>query len=228
MALEPIKQPPLIPQSPIVDLRTGAPTQFFIDWLNSLLSRFLDATNALIGAVNTLQTSSQASIQTQASQNQAAQQAAQAQASADQASGSAAKSGDASLTLLSAPGLSGWHAGPQVNLAGVVAGNLSVINTGPYQIQSTTLSHRDGFNGNWRVQEIVSGVETTVFNGSYTVERSRDDAGDVVIFYNNTDTTVLVPRASVGAVSYRLDLEAIAQAGIDLSSVQLYLYVRRS
>ena len=95
-----------------------------------------------------------------------------------QAQSGTGESGAASLTV-DVIG-STWVNGPLVNLTGVAAGNLTYPGSGPAQQNDTSVNPagpNGTYNGNWRIQEIISSVETTVFTGTYAAIRSRDDSG---------------------------------------------------
>lgn len=214
----------------IVDPATGVADTYFLDWLNRELVSITDAINANAAIVTSLQSQQAQLVAQVAALNTVAQQAAAAQATADTATPTGAKSGDATADPVDASG-SGWVAGPQVNLTGVAAGNLTIPSSGPNQTNNTGVNALSGitgqFTGNWRIQEILPGpVESTVFSGTYNAERDRDDQGIENIVYNLTDTsTFSLARTSTGAVSYRLDINA---PGFDLTAVSLYLYTRRA
>lgn len=226
-ALPEFALPPLIPQGPLVDPKTGAPTEFFMNYMNTFNSKLTNAVQALNNAVDGLLAAQAQSVAQQTQVVTQAQSVAAAQGQADAAAGSPAQSGDA-LSVINVPGGGSWAAGPQVNLAGVVAGSLSVINSGPSQITNTAVQTPGSYTGNWRIQEIVGAVETTVYTGTFTAENWLEDLQtitNVSFLYNDADTSAAIPgQVSVGAVSYRLDLSS---PDVDLSTVQAYLYVRR-
>lgn len=217
--------PPLIPQVPIVDLRTGAATPFFQDQWNDLGKRLVSAINALNASVRTLQVAQQATISSQQQTVTVAQSSAAAQASAD--TGGPAQSADF-ISVVDVLGGTGWVAGPQVNLAGVVAGNLSIANSGPVQASGTIISGPPGdYTCSWRIQEIAGGPEVTVFTGSFTATISRDDVGNVAFVFNNSsaETTAPIARATVGAVDYRIDFNSPT---VSINGMEAYIYARRS
>lgn len=147
--------------------------------------------------------------------------------------GAAGQSGSASL-LGGAVG-STWTNGPLVNLTGVVAGNLTFPGSGPSQGNSTVVNPGGGqgsFVGNWRIQEIISGIETTVFTGTYAAQRLRDDGSSpfASVLYNTANTSTVVARTTTGAISYRLDLQAhdATLGDFEVDASPLALYVNRS
>lgn len=226
---DPFKLPAIQQGVPIVDPATGMMTAYFSDWLNRVLVQVTTQINSINTVVTSLQAQQAQLVAQGQATNTAAQQAAAAQATADAGTPTGAKSGMATADPVNASG-SGWVNGPQVDLTGVAAGNLTIPSSGPNQTNNTGINALSGilgqFTGNWRIQEIVGFVETTVFSGTYNAERDRDDQGIENILYNLTDTnTPVIPLTSTGAVSYRLDINA---PGFDLTAVQLYLYVRRA
>lgn len=225
MALSAIKPPPILPQVQIVDQKTGSATPFFIDWLEKQSSDLVTAINALNVAVTALQAAQTQTIAQAQANTTVAMQAAQAQATADTATGSGAQSGDATSSASALAG-GAWTNGPQVNLAGVSAGNLTVQNSGPSQAAITAMNGFGAWTGNWRIQEIVGAIETTVFTGTFSMERYFEEFGAIIFLFNETDTgTFSSARASTGAVSYRLDINS---PDVDVFDVNLYLYVRRA
>jgi hypothetical protein len=195
-----LQLPRLTLNTPLVD-QNGSATQIFVRWWDQ---------------VATTLESSAASVQTQVSQINAA--LAQAQAAITQANnaltvadngGSAgAQSG---TTSQAGPTVSPiWTNGPRVDLTSVIAGNLSVtISFAGSQASSTFLAD----NGNYRVQQIISGVETTVFTGtlqvsSYPNYTPAGQNGWIAVIADTSTSTwsgVNFSEASTGSVSYRLD-----------------------
>jgi hypothetical protein len=120
-------------------------------------------------------------------------------------------------------------AGPVVNLAGVVAGNLSAVNSSPRQVPPSYVSKRGAFTAFYRIVEVVLGVDTVVFTGQFSAERYQDDTvppSDFINLYNQTDTsTFSAARVTTGAISYRMD---VSSPDVELQNVQLYLAVRRA
>lgn len=155
---------------------------------------------------------------------QAAQETANvAQATADAAGGGTATSGSANG--VTEAGVSGWQTGPQVDLTGVVAGDLTISGTGPQQ-DGTTVATQN-MTGDFRVVEIVGMTETTVFTGNHSII-----AGNPATVLNNSAATVTAftsARTSTGAVSYRIDTQrtdaGFLEAGVNLP---LYIFARRS
>ena len=211
---------------PVVDPKTGQMTAYFNDWLTRVLRQLQDQINtnsSLLAQVQAQQATLLAAIQ----QLQAVQAAtAQAQATADAAGGGGAQSGFATTTFN--VGI-GWSNGPQVDLTGVAAGNLTIAGSGPTQGTGTYVDQLGDFNGEWRIQEIVGFVETTVMTGTFVAGAYFDAESGTTSYYlyNQTDTTMLsYPQASTGAVSYRLDLQMLQPVSVFF--VPTSLYVRRA
>ncbi len=212
---------------PVVDPKTGLMSAYFSDWLTRVLAQLVAQVNTNSNLIAQVQ-AQQATLLAAITQIQAVQAAtAQAQATADAAGGGGGQSGFATVTL--DVGSGGWSAGPQVDLAGVIAGNLTLAGTAPVQGASTYLDTLGDWTGQWRIREIVGAVETTVFSGVFSVGGSNDpDSGTISYYlYNGTDTTsVSIPQTSVGAVSYRMDL--ILDNPVSALNVVANLYVRRA
>lgn len=213
----------------IADPDTGAADSYFLDWLNRQLVTITDAINANAAIVTSLQ-AQQAALIAQTQQVIAAAQAAQAaQAAADAAGGGTAKSGNAQSNVTST-NTSTWSHGPVVSLTGVSAGHLTIATSGPNQDNTTGVNAISGtlgdFTGNWRVVEVIGGVDTVVYNsGTYHGERDRDDQGIENILYNLSDVSaVSIARSTTGAMDYRLDINAPT---FEATSVLCYLAVRR-
>lgn len=157
-----------------------------------------------------------------------------------------AADGGGSLTARSAAAVSAavtvsstvsWTAGPLVSLAGVSAGNLTVIGSGPHQDADVSITVTDITQithiGQYRIVEVIGGIDGTVYGpfaysaialeevaatGSYLAAISNDGAASV--------STIDDPRASVGAVQYRLDF--IRVSGPVITSLLGYLFARRA
>lgn len=221
MALTPLKLPRLLANLAIVNGQ-GQPTNAFLRLFNDAFS--LIETNANQTAQNVLDLQAAfAAIQAVSQVAQAAQQAANvAQETADQAGGGTAVSGSSSAIIN--PLGAAWVNGPQVDLTGVAAGNLTIDGTGPQQDDS--MSSTDNYYGQYRVVEIIGMVETVLFTGDYQVY-----LGNPATVLNQSAAAVAAfssARISTGAVSYRLDANR-TDGGIIVSlDLLLYLFVRRS
>lgn len=219
MAVTPFSLPMVQVGVPFVNPDTGALSSYASDWLNRILVQISNQVNVIDASLASIQ-AAQAQIIAVQSQLVAVQQAQ------NPASG---KFGSASL-LGGAVG-STWTNGPLVNLTGVTAGNLTFPGSGPTQGNSTDVNPGGGqgtFMGAWRIQEIISAVETTVFTGAYVAQRLRDDGASpfVSVLYNTSDTSVSIPRSTTGAIGYRLDLQAhdatLGDFEVDASPLALY------
>jgi hypothetical protein len=148
-------------------------------------------------------------------------QAGQGVVATDAGAGTA-KSGqdtDTGLTVDSAA----WVNGPLVPLTGVTApmSHLTLTGSGPQSGASTG----GPMDGEYRVQEIVGAIETTVFTGHFTARTTV--GGTTLISLSDPVNTQIFVRAATGAVSYRLDIRRTAGAGI-VESLQAYLFARRA
>jgi hypothetical protein len=193
-------------------------TAYFSDWLTRVLTSIIDQTNSNTTLIAAIQ-ATQAQIVAVQAQLVAVQQAQ------NPASG---KFGNAAATV-SAAGAT-WTPGPVVNLTGVSAGNLTFPGSGPNQIDATDVNPSGpigDFTGHWRLVEIVGAVETVVFTGDYAASRMRDDGSSpfASILYNTSNTSGSIAATSTGAVSYRLDIQAV---GFAVNAVQLALYCNRA
>lgn len=127
-----------------------------------------------------------------------------------------------------------WIDGPVVALTGVSSGNLTfTLNLAGYQSVSNPVTD----TGSYRIQQIISGVETTVFTGVITIQSvsvpTYIGGNQLVYRYYAVPVDSSVsgwsgvnfPETSTGAVSYRLDtiLNTLLY-----TFTSLYLYVRRA
>jgi hypothetical protein len=205
----------------IVDSQ-GRPTSTFTDFFNVQFAEKIEKQENAQGEVIS-------DIQELVSALQAAVQATQvAQETANNASSGGGASGSATNPAVDLLVGAGWVAGPQVDLTGVVAGNLSIVGSGPIQdedVMMVAVGKATG-NYNWRVVEIEGASETVVFSGTFLA--SQFSTGSVASITNQSTVDAAnasIPRTSVGDISYRIDAEA---STIDLSDLSLYLFVRRS
>lgn len=217
---EPLLPPAIQQNVPVVDLKTGFMTAYFSIWLIQILNAIINQTNSNTSLIAALQ-ATQAQIIAVQQQLVAVQQA--------QTGTGTSGAAQATVDVIGSP----WVPGPLVNLTGVAAGNLTYPGSGPAQQNSTVVNPagpNGTFNGAWRIQEIVSAVETTVFTGTWVAQRGRDDTGVESIAYNTSDTTGSVARTSTGAVSYRLDVQAhdVTLGDFEVDQIQLPLYVHRA
>lgn len=248
MALSPIKLPSLQARIPIVDAR-GQPTSAFVRYWNiDFIGSIENSVNGIIEVQNELaETQAELALvqqkqaeeierlnavvfanQQTTSAAQAAQQAANdAQSTADEALANGTVSGAASDPTIFLSG-TGWVPCSVVNLNSVLAGTLKITGSGPQQDLDVTLSSNGFFYGEFRVVEIVGGIDTVVAGpfafsayqgmGDSAATVSNDDIGTINAFS--------AARSTTGAVDYRIDARRVS--GPDLNDVFFYLYVRRS
>lgn len=199
--------PDLSGQTPIVDPKTGIPSAYFTDWLARVLRQIVAEDTNQDNLIAQLQ-SVQAQILSQQKQIIAALQ--QIAGMGGGTSGLAQGEFSSANTLT-------WTHGPVVSLTGVAAGHLTIFGSGPSQDANTGVNAVSGiqgtFTGNWRVVEVIGGVDTVVYPpggpGTYTAQRYRDDQGIENVLYTNDDTsTVSIARSTTGAMDYRLDFNS--------------------
>lgn len=234
MALDPLRIAPLPPGQAITNPQTGAPTVFFLDWLTALAQRLVIAVNSVNTAVETIQIAQDQLVSQQQQATTQAQAIAVAQATADATGGGPEQSGDALSVIALIPATGAWVPGPQVDFAGLAAGTVSAVNSGPSQTPTTTVGDDGSFLGHFRIVEIHGG-ETTIFTGTFIARRSFGGGSftpgftpfpAITLVFSTTDTTTFTAAAaSTGTVSYRLDLNSPL---VELTNVQAYLYIRRS
>lgn len=151
----------------------------------------------------------------------------EAQTTADEALANGTTSGSASnpsVDILAA----GWVNGPQVDLTGVVAGDLTITGTGPQQDGDVTLS--GSFPGSlsceFRVVEIDGMTETTVYTGAFRVTISLDESVTVINDSASEVAAFVLARTSTGAISYRIDVQRLGSR--DVGDLLTYIYARRA
>lgn len=119
-----------------------------------------------------------------------------------------------------------WVLGPVVNLTGVVAGDLTIPGSGLFS-KSTTTSLTGERQGQLRVVEIVSGVDT-VIGGPWTFTVTRPDPNPASPVYIGNPAEIPVftsARSTTGAVSYRIDTQMLDG---DVNNIDVKLYARRT
>jgi uncharacterized protein YoxC len=180
------------------------------------------AIQAILGIVNASNTAIQS----------ASEAANNAQATADQALAGGTVSGFATDPAIDVLEAGGWIPGPQVDLTGVVAGNLTIAGTGPLQDGDVSITNSliepGGYRleGEFRVMEIIGGVETSVFVGAMSAFQS---VGSPPASISNDSSAAVsafsLARSSTGAVSYRLDFASNYGSATSLKG---YLFARRA
>lgn len=155
----------------------------------------------------------------------AAQAANDAQTTADEALGAGTVSGsntDPVIDLIS-DGI--WVFGPVVSLSSVLAGDLTFTGSGPIQDSDVDLVGGSVALGDFRLVEVVGGVDTVLFTGSFSANGSI--APVTITNYDATGVAAFVSaRSSTGAVNYRID--ARKTSGAMINSLALYIYARRA
>lgn len=240
MALQPIRLPRLQQGLSIVDPKTGRPSAAFVRYWNvELLGGLERSVNAVIEVQNeiteiqTIQTSEIARLnavvfqgQTVAMQAQQAQAAANAaQQTADEALADGTVSGSATDPSVSVGLTTAWVPGPQVDLVGVVAGNLTITGTGPQQDADVAFVSGTTFSGEFRVVEI-DGMTETVLD---VFSMSAYSTGSNATVTNNSIAAVEafnMPLTTTGSLSYRIDVRKTS--GGELSDLLLYIFARRA
>lgn len=121
---------------------------------------------------------------------------------------------------------SAWVLGPQVDLTGVVAGNLTIPGSGLFSKSGTTSFFGDT-NGEIRVVEVVAGVDTIIGGPwPYVITRTDPNPAGTVYVANASEIPVFTSaRATTGAVSYRIDTRMLDG---DVNNIDVKLYARRS
>lgn len=123
----------------------------------------------------------------------------------------------------------GWTLGPQVDLTGVVAGDLTIAGTSLQPISTTRLgAYPDEQYGMLRVVEVVGGVDTVVY-GPAPFITGRDVDPDSIPYILNPATigTFTDARSTTGAVSYRLDAK-MDVTPVEMQDVRFNIQVKRS
>lgn len=164
--------------------------------------------------------------QTVAMQAQQAQAAANAaQQTADEALANGTVSGSATDPSVTVGGFGGWVQGPQVDLVGVVAGNLTITGTGPQQDDDVAFVIGTTFTGEYRVVEIDGMTETVL--GVFSMSATGNGFSATVT--NNSVAAVeafSMALTTTGNLSYRIDVQQTS--GGELTDLLLYIYARRA
>lgn len=228
MALGPLKLPRLKANLALVNGK-GNPLDYFLRFWNIEVAPRIEQNEAAQNqSIQDIQDILDALTATQQAAQQAQAAANEAQATADMGSGSV--SGTASNPAVDVPTGGVWVNGPQVNLTSVVAVNLTITGSGPQQDADVSVdtSLRANLFGDFRIVEVVSGVDTVLFTGNYTV--NNIDPGRSTPVVTNTSISDVAAfssaRTSTGAVSYRIDVRN--NSPYDIFSLLLYIFVRRA
>lgn len=210
-----LKLPRLQQNYAIVNER-GEPTPFFVRLLNS------EAFEALENAVSAQAAQTQDLAEIVAAV-QAAQEAAQiAQQTAN------SEAGGASSTAGISPATGIWLTAVVVNIPAAVAGQtLTIGGTGPVQTSDVVKDQPGNAPGQFRVVEVVGGVDTILLTGNYNVYASGEAAAPPLV--TNASATAVAAyssvRASSGSIDYRVDVNQTS--GTAVSNMSVYLNVRR-
>lgn len=137
---------------------------------------------------------------------------------------SGGNSGSTTVEVDMAP--SAWVPGPQVDLTGVVAGDLTIPGSGLFSKAGTTSFFGDT-NGEIRLVEIVAGVDTIIGGPwAYVITRSDPNPTGTVYVANASAIPVFTSaRSTTGAVSYRIDTRMLDG---DVNNIDVKLYARRT
>lgn len=123
----------------------------------------------------------------------------------------------------------GWTLGPQVDLTGVTAGDLTISGTSLQPISTTRLgAYPDEQYGMIRVVEIVGGIDTVVYGPSPFITGRDENPNSVPYILNPADiATFTTARTTTGAVSYRLDAK-MDVIPVEMQDVRFNIQVKRS
>lgn len=204
----------------------GKPLDYFLRFWNIEVAPRIEQQEAsqdktiadLADIVAQLQAVSAAAQQAQTTANNAQQ-------SADE--GGTAKSGS-SNAVVNIPATTAWNIGPIVNLTGVIAGDLTINGTGPQQTSEVSMSGGTSAQVfNFRVVEVISGVDDVIFSGQCLVQNFGSPAATTVTNNNVQEIQDFsMARASTGAVSYRIDFQGNGVRSV--SNLLLYVFARRA
>lgn len=118
-----------------------------------------------------------------------------------------------------------------VALTTVSADNLTVPGTGPgVTYGSTAMTGGTTVDAEYDIVEVVSGVDTVVFTGTFTINDITGDEPSQVFQVVHTSAPDIAAfseaRTSTGSVSYRIDVRRVS--GATMTGVKFYLFARRS
>lgn len=167
-----------------------------------------------------------AQIQALLGLTQSAQQAANdAQTTADDALGTGSVSGSSTNPSVDLTVNGAWITGPIVNLASVVAGNLTIAGSGPIQDEDVNISGGSTASCEFRIMQVIGGVDTLKFTGTFTVDAGAFPA-TVINLSSAAVSAYSSAEASTGTVSYRIDARKVS--GAVVTDLALYVYARRA
>lgn len=119
-----------------------------------------------------------------------------------------------------------WTEGPQVDLTGVVPGDLTVQGTGLQVVMGVTdQNFAPQVGGEIRVVEI-DGVTETVVGGPWVFLANKNDASSKTFtIMNGVPSDFSIALTTTGDLSYRLD--ARMNSFFAMNDVKFYIFVRR-
>lgn len=215
--------------------RDGKPLDYFLRFWNIEVAPTIEAQeksqNEVIGQIQALQQQQAAILAQQAEQlvliNQALELAGLALETAD--GGGPTKSGSATGSFI-LTGTSDFAA-TEVFLTGVAAGDLTIPGTGPSQVIGTTaMSGGNYVEAEYDIVEVVGGVDTVVFTGTFNVLDVTGDEPYQIFQVNHTSASAVAafsdPRTTTGTLSYRVDVRRVT--GATMTGMRFYLFARRA
>jgi hypothetical protein len=194
----------------------------------SAFQQFITQTNASVLALQKAQASVASQEAADAAQIVLINQAlATANAAAAAASPSAAQEQTASGNVdLTTTGV--WQAGPVVRFSAPRAATVTFGMSGPSTGGSTTGINQ--MTGNARLQQILSGAETTIATATFTVTPATRASGGEPAIPSSASISAWSPTSTTdtltSAVSYRVDLERLT--GCTSSGVSVVTDVKRT
>lgn len=215
MALIPLKLPRLQANLAIVD-GAGKPLPYFLRLLNIDVFQAIERNEA--AQQQTIQDLTEIVTAVQA-----AQEAAQiAQQTANEGAGGNSTTGTVS------PAIGVWLTAAVVNFPAAVASEtLTISGTGPVQAADVVKDEPGNAPGQFRVVEVVGGVDTILITGDYNVYASGEAAAPPLV--TNMSASAIAAyssvRSSSGSVDYRVDVRQTS--GTPVSNMSVYLNARR-
>lgn len=120
-----------------------------------------------------------------------------------------------------------WVPGPQVDLTGVVAGDVTISSSGLYPDSGTTFNQVGERFGSVRLIEI-DGMTEAVIGGPWNMKVERDELFGTVFVLNAPElNTFTLARTNTGTIGYRLEYNMTEPADL-LENVPAKMFVRRS
>jgi len=201
----------------IVD-NQGRPTTTFLDFFNNQFAPKIEAQEAAQAETIAMLTAQQLVIEAQQEQIVEALQLANI---AIGLTGGNAGSETLTMDIIGDT----WQPGPQVDLAGVVAGDVSIPGSGLFADAGTD-QNLTPLSGEVRLVEIDGG--DTVIGGPWAFTSVKDTLFNTVFCNNPADINAFLDaRTSTGAISYRLDFK-LDNPVWQITDVPARLYARRT